>query len=163
MKPSPALSIQKNMKATLKGRKIGLLFADGSDGAQIEQLTSKVKKAGGSVFLIAPKINGTKLANGKVLKADGQLAGSPSQLFDAVALVLSDKGAASLTKDGAAIQFVMDAFGHLKAIGHTPAAQPLLGKAGVEPDAGITGLGADFLQAAVQRFWDREASVRTLA
>ena len=33
------------------------------------------------------------------------------------------------------MQFVMDAFGHLKAIGHTPEAQPLLDKAGVVPDA----------------------------
>ncbi len=163
MKPSPALSIQQNMKPTLKGRKVGILFADGSDGALIQQLQGRIKKARASSFLIAPKIHGTKLADGKTLKADGQLAGSPSQLFDAVALVLSDKGAAALTKEGAAVQFVMDAFGHLKAIGHTPAAKPLLQKAGVVEDAGVTDLGPRFIEAAATRLWDREPSVRTLA
>jgi catalase len=45
----------------------------------------------------------------------------------------------SVLKEAAAVQFVMDAFGHLKAIGHTPEAKPLLDKAGIEPDAGVTG------------------------
>ena len=59
---------------------------------------------------------------------------------------------------GAAVQFVMDAFGHLKAIG-AEAAKPLLDKAGVEPDDGVTGIGKDFIQAARIRFWDREKSL----
>jgi catalase len=97
-----------------------------------------------------------------MMKADGQLAGTPSVVVDAVALVLSDEGCASLLKDGAAVQFVMDAFGHLKAIGFTPEAQPLLDKAGVEPDEGVVDL-AGFAKAAAHRYWDREPSVRTLA
>ena len=48
--------------------------------------------------------------------ADGQLAGTPSVVFDAIAVVLSDAGAAALGKEAAAIDFVRDAFGHLKAI-----------------------------------------------
>ncbi len=163
MKPSPALSVQKNMPATLKGRKVGLLFADGSNGGDIERLIKQVKKAGASIFLVAPKLHGTKLDNGKELKADGQLAGSPSQLFDAVALVLSAKGTETLVKEAAAVQFVMDAFGHLKAIGHTASARPLLDKAGVTTDDGITDLSAAFLEAAGKRFFAREPSIRILA
>ena len=34
----------------------------------------------------------------------------------------------------------MDAFGHVKTIGHDAGAKPLLDKAGVEPDAGVVGL-----------------------
>jgi len=37
-------------------------------------------------------------------------------LFDAVAVILSDAGAKALSKECAAIDFVRDAFGHLKAI-----------------------------------------------
>ena len=37
MKPSPALSIQRNMKATLNGRVVGILVADGSD---VEEVTA---------------------------------------------------------------------------------------------------------------------------
>jgi catalase len=113
--------------------------------------------------LIAPKIGGVKLADGTMLKADGQLAGTPSQTVDAIALMLSAEGAGKLLKDAAAIQFVMDAFGHLKAIGASAAAQPLLDKAGVEPGSGVTGLGDAFLVAAAKRFWDREAKIRPLA
>ena len=93
----------------------------------------------------------------------GRLAGTPSQLFDAVALVLSTYGAAILSKDSAALDFVANAFVHLKAIGASEGAQSLLDEARVEPDAGITGLNADFIAAAKLRFFDREPSVRTLA
>jgi catalase len=163
MKPSAKLSIQKNMKQTIEGRAIGILYADGSDGKQVHKLMEAIKNAGGKPVLIAPKIAGAMLADGKTLKADGQLAGTPSQTVDAVALVLSQDGAQLLLKDAAAVQFVTDAFGHLKAIGASAAAQPLLDKAGVEPDPGVTGLGDGFLAAAAKRFWNREAKLRPLA
>jgi catalase len=162
LEPSPALSIQKNMKKTLQGRKVGILFADGSDGAEIEAVQKAVEKDGATAFLISPKVGGAKLKDGTVLRADGQLAGSPSQLFDAVAVVLSDQGCQALMNAGA-VQFVMDAFGHLKAIGASKAAKSLLDKAGVTLDEGVTGLGKDFIEAARVRFWDREQSVRKLA
>ena len=98
-----------------------------------------------------------------MLKAHGQLAGSPSQLFDAVTIILSEEGCKALMGEAAAVQFAMDAFGHLKAIGSSSAAGPLLKKAGLVPDKGVTGLGKDFLVAARVRFWDREPSVRNLA
>jgi len=163
MKPSPALSVQKNMKQTIEGRAIGILYADGSDGKEIHKLTDAVRNAGGKPVLIAPKVGGAKLADGRMLKAHGQLAGTPSQTVDAVALVLSEEGARALLKDASAIQFVMDAFGHLKAIGASAAAQPLLDKAGVKPDSGVTDLSDCFLAAAAKRFWGREVKIRPLA
>ena len=163
MEPSPKLSIQRNMKETIEGRAIAILYADGSDGKEIHKLMKAIRNAGGKPVLIAPKIGGAKLADGMMLKADGQLAGTPSQTVDAIALVLSEEGTRMLLKDAAAIQFVMDAFGHLKAIGASVAAQPLLDKAGVVSDSGVTGLGDGFLAAAPKRFWDREAKVRPLA
>ncbi len=38
--------------------------------------------------------------------------GTPSVLFDAVALVLSEEGCNELLKDGAATDFAKNAFGH---------------------------------------------------
>jgi catalase len=163
LEPSPALSIQKNMKMTLRGRKVGILYTDGSDEAEIEAVQKAIEKDGATAFLVAPRVGGAKLKGGTVLRADGQLAGSPSQLFDAVAIVLSEQGCETLMKEAGAVQFVMDAFGHLKAIGASKAAKALLDKAGVTPDEGVTSLGKDFIEAARVRFWDREPSVRKLA
>ena len=64
-------------------------------------------------------------------------------MFDAVAVILSTEGCAMLLKQGAAVQFVMDAFGHLKAIGASDAAAPLLDKAGVVPDEGVVSGHSD--------------------
>ncbi len=163
MNESPALSIQKNMKETLDGRCVGILIADGSDAAVIDKLKKDIKKAGGSCKLVAAKMNGITLSDKSKIKADGQLAGTPSQIFDAVAVVLSAEGTNMMLKEGAAVQWVMDAFGHLKAIGHTKEAQPLLDKAHVEKDAGVFELGKSFVPVASRRYFDREPNVRNLA
>ena len=161
LEPSDALSIQKKWHATLQGRKVGILFDEGSDKAALEALIGKVKDAGGTPFTIAPKVGGIALDGGK-MKADGQLAGSPSCLFDAVALVLSEAAARKLAEDSAALGFVMDAFAHLKAIGHDAGAKPLLDRAGIKADAGVTDL-AKLPEAATLRYWDREPTLRDLA
>jgi len=162
MAPSPALSIVAKMKATLVGRKIGILFDEGSDKAEIDRVRAGVEAAGGTTMLIAPKVGGIKVKGG-TLKADGQLAGTPSVLFDAVALVLTHDAASRLANEGAAVDFVRDAFGHLKAIGCTRDADPLLQKAGVARTEGVTSLDSKFVSAAGTRFFDREPKVRTLA
>lgn len=166
MDPSPALRILGKYPETLDGRAIGILVTDGADGAVVEALKASAMAAGASVKIVAPKIGGVKLKGGKTLVPDGQLAGTPSVLFDAVALVLSDEGCAELLGESAAVDFVSNAFVHLKAIAHTPSAQPLLDKANVQADAGIVDVTAtdnDFLAVAATRQWDREPKVRMLA
>ncbi len=162
MKVSDALSIVKSQMMTLKGRKVGVLFDDGSDAKIIKVLKTAIEREGGKMVLIAPKLKGIKTTEG-IMDADGQLAGTPSCTVDAIALVLTEAAAQALCKEGAAVQFVMDAFGHLKAIGAMPEAQSLLTKAGVVADEGVTDLGKDFTTAAAKRFYAREHGVRRLA
>ncbi len=165
MAPSPALQIIGKMTDTLMGREIGILIADGSDGAVIKRIKRAATDAGATVKIIAPKVGGAELADGSMLAADKQLAGAPSVLFDAVAVILSDEGAKALSMESAAIDFVRDAFGHLKAIAVDKGGQALLKKADVAMDTGV--VDADdrdaFIAAAKTRQWDREKSVRTLA
>ena len=164
MAPSPALRIIRGPleKHTLEGRTVGILIADGTDAGGLKAVQDAVKAAGGTAMTIAPKVGKVPLSNGSTIAADAQLFGQPSVTVDACAVILSEAACAKLVKEGAAVQWVMDAFGHLKAIGHNAAAKPLLDKAGVEPDEGITDLPG-FVEAAKKRYWDREASVRTLA
>ncbi len=165
LEPSPALQIIGKMKDTLKGRTIGLLIADGSDAVVIEKLKKAVIQAGAAIKIIAPKVGGAKLAYGRMLSADGQLAGTPSVLFDAVAIILSEEGAKTLSMESAAIDFVRDAFGHLKAIAVDKGGQALLSKANIVHDEGVVDVSDKdkFIAAAKTRQWDREKSVRTLA
>ena len=163
---SPALRIVGKYPPSLKGRSVGILVTDGADGAVVEAVRKAAEAEGASVKIVAPKIGGVAVKGGKALAVDGQLAGSPSVIFDAVALVLSDDGCAKLVSDSAAIDFVHNAFVHLKAIGFTAAARPLLDKAGVVADAGVVDLkdGAErFLPPARTRQWLREPKVRMLA
>jgi catalase len=164
MAPSPALRIVRgpSEKASLEGKTVGILFADGSDAQALLSLKAAVKAAGGHAMTIAPKVGKVPLSDGSSVSADAQLFGQPSVTVDACAVVLSADATKKLTKEAAAVQWVMDAFGHLKAIGFNAEAKPLLDKAGVEPDEGVTDLQA-FVEAAKRRYWDREASVRTLA
>lgn len=163
--PSPALSILAKAVPTLKGRRIGCLIADGSDAAAILALETAVAKLGAEFKVVAPRIGGAVAADGKLIEADFQLAGGPSVLFDAVFVALSAEGATTLSAEAAAVAWVHDAFAHLKVIGATGEAQPLLDKAGVVADAGVITSGdveAFLTTAASGRIWDREPSVRTV-
>jgi catalase len=67
--------------------------------------------------------------------------------------------------ESAAIDFVRDAFGHLKAIAADKGGQALLNTAKVGRDAGVVDANDNnaFITAAKTRQWDREKLVRTLA
>jgi len=156
--PSPAVGLIGKMKDTLEGRVVGLLVSDESDPSTVKALRRAVETAGATLTIVAPKVGGALLA-------DGQLAGTPSVLFDAVAIVLSDTDARLLSHDSSAIDFVRDAFGHLKAIGVDAGGRRLLEAAGVKPDKGVVDVGDVelFIASAKVRQWDREAKVRSLA
>ena len=163
--PSPMLSILAKFKPMLKGRLIGCLVADGTDPLLVTAIEAAASKVGALLKVVAPKVGGTKGSDGSTIRADFQLAGGSSVLFDTVVLALSEAGAFTLSNEAAAVVFVHDAFAHLKIIGHTPGAQMLLDKAGVIPDARIVPIGEinSYLTVASSgRTWDREPKVRTV-
>ena len=164
MAPSAALQLIGRMKDTLAGRCVAILVNDGSDGKIIAAIKKATVAGGARVKIVAPKVGGVTLADGSKLPADGQLAGTPSVLFDAVAVVLSGKGAEALSSEAAAIDFLRDAFGHLKAIALDSGGQALFKKAGLIEDDGVVEAAnpTAFIAAAKTRQWNREASVRTL-
>ena len=140
-----------------------MLLTDGANSELVKSNKSAIENEGATVKIIAPKIGGVSLSDKIKFEFDGQLAVMPSVLFDAVVLVLSDKGCQDLMKDSAAIDFVSHAFVHLKVIGMTAAAQPLLDKAGVIADGSIIDISqgvSDFIKSAASQQWDREPKVR---
>jgi catalase len=163
LEPSEALSIQRNMKPTLDGRIVGILVNEGSSAPLLQSAREQIEGAGGRVFVVAPKVKGIALSDGKAADVHGQLDGSPSQLFDAIAIILTEAGARALQDRIAAIQWVTDAYAHLKMIGYDSGGQVLVGKAGLAAEDGVMPLGDGFPEAAARRYWAREANVRTLA
>lgn len=162
---SPALQTIGKMKHTLEGRAVGILVSEGSDWAAIDAIVQAVSKEGASHKIIAPHVGEVVLADQSRLKVHGQLAGTPSVMFDAVAVVLSADAASDLCNESAAVDFLRDAYGHLKAIAYDDGAQVLLDKAGVAKDDGVVSVQdiEPFLDAAKTRQWAREKGVRTLA
>ena len=164
---SPALSILRKAKSGLEGKLIGCLIADGTSAALVTALKTSAKELGAQVKVVAPKIGGVSAKEGSLIEADFQLAGGPSVLFDCVFLAISSQGAGTLANESAAVAFVHDAFAHLKVIGASPEAKPLLDKAGVVADQGVVTLKragspeAFLKRAALGRIWDREPTLRT--
>jgi catalase len=163
--PSDALSILKRGPGSFMGRKLGILVTDGAPAALIAALTEAVKALPAVYEIITPKIAGATLDDGTLVEGKQKIDGGPSVLYDAVVLAVSAEGAALLSTDKAAKDFVSDAFGHAKFIGYTPEAQPLLAKSGIAPedmDEGLIALDgaesvAPFLATCGQlRLWDRE-------
>ena len=167
MKPSPALSLILKAPKTLEGRKVGVLVTDGSDPAFVTALRTAVEKAGARLQVVAPKIGGARGKGGTTIEADHQLAGGPSILFDAVVVAASADEALKLETEAAAIDWIRDAFGHLKVIGVVEASLGLAEEAGVEEDEGVVALNGTkdisaFITAAKNgRVWDREPRLRS--
>jgi catalase len=167
--PSPALSILAKALETIEGRKVGVLVSDGVPVMLLKALVAAIEEAGAKAAIIAPKIGGVINDGGKQISPDHALSAAPSVFFDAVVLALSDDGAAQLATEAAAVDFVRDAFSHLKVIGYTEGAAALLQAAGIanQADVGVVPLGApsdvkSFIGAAKQhRIWEREPKVRS--
>jgi catalase len=165
--PSDALSIVNNGPGSFKGRKVGILMTDGADAALFAALTAACDKEGAQYEVIAPKIGGVTLSDKKKLPAQQKIDGGPSVLYDAVALLVSEKGAALLVKDAPTKDFINDAFAHCKFIGYSAAAKVLFQAAGVrdKTDGGFIALkeerdGGKFIKACRRlRFWERESAV----
>ncbi|MBO9601228.1 MAG: catalase [Novosphingobium sp.] len=165
--PSSPLSIVGNGPDSFKGRKLGILVSDGADAAMFKGLVKAVTAEGAVYEVIAPKIGGATLSDGTKVAAKHKIDGGPSVLFDAVAVLVSDEGAAMLAGDAAAKDFVSDAFAHCKFIGIGACARPIFEAAGISEqlDDACLPLGkaadaAAFVSAArALRHWPRELKV----
>lgn len=170
LEPSPALSILLNSPHTFEGRKMGVLVTDGVDVALLDALRAAVEEEGATFEIIAPEIGGVEASDGSWIDAKQKLEGAPSVLYDAVALLPSQAGAALLAQEASARDFIADAFAHCKFVGYVEAAVPLFEMTGVPEglDKGFMRLtGAvcgQFLTTCRElRFWDREAKKKEMS
>ena len=150
----------------MQGRKIGVLITDGFDPALLAALQKAAAKEKAAIMVVAPKVGGATDAAGNLTEADAPISGAPSVIFDTVAILASAEGAQDLATQAGALDWVSNAFAHLKIIAHTADAQPLLDAAGVKADEGVIALPNDkavkrYIEAAKNgRLWQREPTLR---
>ncbi len=83
-------------------------------------------------------------------------------------LLLSEEACTELVEEAAAVNWVRDAFGHLKVIGFNEGAKPLLDAASVVEDDGVCAIAnkkaiGHYITAAKQgRRWEREPTLRSI-
>ena len=167
LQASDALSIIKNGPDSFKGRKLGMLVTDGTDAKVFNAVKKAAEAEGASVAVIAPKIGGATLSDGKHVPADEKIGGGPSVLFDAVAVLPAKAEADKLKDDSATKDFVADAFAHCKFIAYVADALPIFEAVGIDKalDKACHEVKADadakaFIKDCAQlRFWDREPKV----
>src|SRR6202140_1810852 len=161
--PSPALRLYGKYKPTLKGRKVGVLLADGFDAKLKDALVAAIKKEEATPAIIAPKVGGVLDSVGKKVMAEVALSGSPSIMFDAVAVLAGPAGDKSLSSEPDAISFLMDADRHLKAIALAGVSN-LAKKTHVEGVLGVTDLRGNgdiskFIEFARNcKVWERDSA-----
>ena len=160
LEPSDALSILKRSPESFAGRKLGLLTDPSAPADLVDALRSTFVEKGAQVELVAAKA-GAKVG-GDATPVDHAVEGAPSVLFDAVAVVLSDAGAAELAAKASAQAFLRDAYAHLKVIGLTEAAAPLVVAAGLTdrlddacPTLTTGSVEQFFEQCGKLRAWER--------
>ncbi|KAL5534606.1 hypothetical protein ACEPAG_1069 [Sanghuangporus baumii] len=121
---------------TIKSRRIAILVADGFDLSVVKAMKAALSVAGALPFVIGPRRGeiypkGTTFGKGGGIVADHHLEGQRSTMFDALFIPGGAESVKILAGNGRAIHWVLEAFGHLKAIG-------------------AVGEGVDFLRDAVR-------------
>lgn len=162
--PSQALSLVAKAPKTLQGRTVAVLVTEGSDVRLVDTVRKALGKQKATVKIVAPKAGKMKIG----VLPDMTIDGGPSCLFDGIVLLSSADGTETLLDTASAIDWLRDAYAHLKAIGYAAATLPLFEKANLEigDDAGIIDIGSKdglnrFIKAAEQhKIWDRDTKVR---
>lgn len=126
---SKALSILLNGPKTFKGRKVGILITEGADAKIYKAIQTKLKNEGATFDIISSFVGDIKLSDQTVIQVNENIRAGFSVLYDAVILLLADKGMNHLLKTPEAYEFIQDAHVHLKYIGYVTKAMELIEKA----------------------------------
>jgi catalase len=117
VKHSKALSILANPVVGAKGRKVGILVADGFDSQFVKTLQEELALLGASGKLIGIRSGEIKDTDGKKHAVEFGLPSVGSVLFDAAFVPGGEQSIAALSKDARAKLFIAETYKHCKAIG----------------------------------------------
>jgi catalase len=165
---SPALSQANLLPGNIKTRKVAILAANGVDGAAIDALKKALASEGAHAKLLGPTSAPVKTADGKLLPVDASMEGMPSVAFDAVYVPGGAASIKTLSTDGVALHYLLEAYKHLKAIALHGEARQLLDVLHLQADEGLLAikdgkdLKAFFAAIGQHRVWAREPKAKAI-
>ncbi len=157
---SPPLSLTARPgDGSIRGRKIAILVAAGTDGRSVGNMVKKLGDAGAVVRLLGARLGSIEAKGGR-LEADGTLETMPSVLFDAVVIPDGKDAAEALSNLGQALEFLKDQYRHCKPILVLGAGETVASEAGIPLDdpedwAIVRELPAFVAAIGKHRNWDR--------
>jgi len=162
------LSQANLLSGDIKTRKVAILAANGVDGEAIAALKKLLAREGAHAKLLGPTSAPVSTVQGQSLAVDASMEGSPSVAFDAVFVPGGAASVKTLSGNGVALHYLLEAYKHLKAIALHGEAKQLLEVLHLQADEGlIVGNDAKVLKAFVaamarHRVWDREERAKAV-
>lgn len=119
---------------TIATRRVAIIIADGYDSVAYNAIHAALASAMALPFTIGTRRSpifaaGERKSSAKGVKPDHHLEGMRSTMFDSIFIPGGAESIASLSKNGRALHWIREAFGHLKAIGATGEAVDLVKQA----------------------------------
>ncbi|WP_426058601.1 catalase [Hymenobacter sp. B1770] len=171
---SPALSIDKNKKEHIKGRKVAVLLAEGFDHEAYQQVKAMLEQGNAKAETVSTKLGKVKAANGQEVEVKHTFATTASVVYDAVFVPGGEKSVQKLQQMGKALQFIEEAYQHHKPLAASGEGVGLMQEcrlkgasfadSGLKSDKGVVTLRgtdwSDFTEAyrkaiGQHRHWDR--------
>ena len=116
---------------TVESRRVAIIIADGYDPVAYNGIKAALTASSALPFTIGPRRSpiyaaGEEKGTGKGVTPDHHLEGMRSTMFDSVFIPGGADSISTLRKNGRALHWIREAFGHLKAIGATGEAVQLV-------------------------------------
>lgn len=127
---------------TIATRKVGILIADGFDPIAFNGVYAALMAQKAIPVVLGPRRSKITSANGEIsVQPDHHFEGQRSTMFDALFVPGGEQSIQTLAKNGRALHYIREAFGHLKAIGGTGEAALLFDKAFQLPEVSLSSTG----------------------
>jgi catalase len=113
---SPALSMVSSLKNTVLTRKVAILAADGVESESLRAMMSTLIEAGAAAKIVAPTMGAITGNDGSSFMVDFSLLTASSVLFDGVYIPGGKDSVAALSNELDAVDFIHEAYRHLKTL-----------------------------------------------
>ncbi|WP_058534741.1 type 1 glutamine amidotransferase family protein [Legionella saoudiensis] len=145
------------------GRRMGILIEDGARALILKHLLEEIENEKATYTLIGCHAGEITLDNNETLALHTKIEGTPSALFDSIAIFLND----SELLHPKLYEFIWDAYFHCKYIGYVPSFASGFKRMFhiIKPDAGFIELDRQervtqfILMCRDLRFWQRMMSI----